>query len=200
VPALLMTGLAWNLTRSHVGRASVALRDSEIGAEQMGVNVALYKMIAFGLSALYAGIGGALFVFSEAYIAPESFDVTLSITMLVVVVLGGLASIPGAVFAAGIMTFRNEIVDGFARLGVLQLPGLIVPGEQSTDTLRGALYGLMLIVTMILMPRGIAGFMQDVRRTRPRRVIAAVTAQPARWLAAAAISRESTSPKKEEEQ
>lgn len=184
VPALIMTGLAWNLTRQHVGRAFIALRDSEIGAEQMGINVPLYKMTAFGLSAFYAGIGGGLFVFSEAYIAPESFDVNLSITMLIVVVLGGLASVSGVVFAAGIMTFRNELVDAFANLGLLELPGRIVPGQQqSTDTLRGAVYGVMLIVTMILLPRGAAGLLQDIRRTRPGELLVSVRGQPRRWRA-----------------
>ena len=183
VPALLMTGIAWNLTRRRVGRAFIALRDSEIGAEQMGINVALYKMMAFGLSALYAGTGGALFVFSEGFIAPESFDVTLSITMLVVVVLGGLASIPGAIFAAGIMTFRNEIVEGFADLGLLRIPGEVVPGhQQSPETLRGALYGLMLILTVMLMPRGLAGLARDVREAGPRGILTALGSLPRRLL------------------
>jgi branched-chain amino acid transport system permease protein len=172
VPALLLLGVAWNVTRSRVGRALRALRDSEIGAEQMGVNIALYKMTAFGLSAFYAGTGGALFVFSSSFISPQNFDVTISITMLVMVVLGGLASIPGTIVAAVLMTFRNEIVNGLAGIGLLEGLGALVPGEQqSPDTLRGALYGLMLIVTVMLVPRGVAGFADDVRKVRPLDVV-----------------------------
>jgi branched-chain amino acid transport system permease protein len=172
VPALVLLALAWNLTRSRVGRALRALRDSEIGAEQMGVNIALYKMAAFGLSAFYAGIGGALFVFSSSFISPQSFDVTISITMLVMIVLGGLASIPGTIVAAVIMTFRNEIVNGLAGIGLLEALGTLVPGEQqSPDTLRGALYGLMLIMTVMVVPRGVAGFVGDLRRARPLDVV-----------------------------
>ena len=164
VPAVIMTVLAWNITRGHVGRAFIALRDTEIGAQQMGVNVPLYKMIAFALSAFYAGIGGGLFVFTEAFMSPDTFDVNLSITMLVVVVLGGLTSIAGTVFAAFVMTFRNDFVDALASLGVLDLLGDVVPGkEQSPDTLRGAVYGLLLILTIVFMPRGLAGFVHELR-------------------------------------
>jgi branched-chain amino acid transport system permease protein len=164
VPAVALLGTASRITQSRIGRALRAVRDTEIGAGQMGVNVALYKMLAFALSAFCAGIGGALFVFSASFISPQTFDVTLSITMLVMVVLGGLASIEGTIIAAAIMTSRNEIVDGFAGIGLLNLPGAVVPGQQqSPDTLRGALYGLMLITTVMLVPTGLAGFPRAVR-------------------------------------
>lgn len=182
VPALLMTGMAWSITRSRMGRAFVALRDTELGAQHMGINVPLYKMTAFGVSAFYAGIGGGLFVFTEAFMSPDSFDVILSITMLVVVVLGGLASIAGTLFAAIIMTFRIEIVDLFAGVGILEIPGALSPGrEQPADTLRGALYGLMLILTIIFMPRGFAGFLRDLPHRDPRGLIAGVQRLPLLW-------------------
>ena len=168
LPALIMTLLAWNITRSHIGRAFMALRDTDIGAQQMGINTQLYKMIAFSLSAFYAGIGGGLFVFTEAFMSPDTFDVNLSMTMLIVIVLGGLTSIPGTVFAAVIMTFRNDIVDVLASSGVLKVPGALIPGkEQSPDTLRGAMYGTLLIATVIFMPRGVAGFLRDAVQRRP---------------------------------
>ncbi len=169
-PAVIMAVLAWNITHSHTGRAFIALRDSEVGAQQMGVNVPLYKMLAFSLSAFYAGIGGGLFVFTEAFMSPDTFDVNLSITMLVMVVLGGLTSIAGTVFGATVMTFRNDLVDLSASLGLLGLPGKIVPGEeQSSETLRGALYGLLLIITMVFMPRGFVGFVDELRGRAPWR-------------------------------
>ena len=170
VPAMAMTLLAWNVTHGHAGRAFIALRDTEIGAEQMGINVRLYKMLAFSLSAFYAGIGGGLFVFTEGFISPDTFDVNLSITMLVVIVLGGLTSIPGTIFAAFLMTFRNDLVDGAAALGILKLPGALLPGrEGSPDTLRGALYGSLLIATVVFMPQGLAGFIRGITERRPWR-------------------------------
>jgi hypothetical protein len=71
------------------------------------------------------------------------------------------------------MTFRNEIVNGLAGIGLLEALGTLVPGEQqSPETLRGALYGLMLIMTVMLVPRGVAGFVGDLRRARPLDVVA----------------------------
>lgn len=173
VPALLMTAIAWSITRSRLGRAFVALRDTEIGAQHMGINVPLYKMTAFGLSALFAGTGGGLFVYTEAFMSPDTFEIILSITMLVVVVLGGLASIVGTIFAAVIMTFRNDLVDFLAGLGILEIPGKVMPGqEQPPDTLTGALYGLILVMTIITMPRGIAGFLRELSRDTPREMLA----------------------------
>ena len=182
-PALLLTATAWSITRSRIGRAFVALRDTEIAAQHMGINVPLYKMTAFGLSAFYAGIGGGLFVFTEAFMSPDTFDVIMSITMLVVVVLGGLASIVGTVFAAIVMTFRNDIVDALAGVGFLEVPGALFPGrEQPPDTLRGALYGLMLILTIVFMPRGFAGFLREFRQTGIRALLASAGRLPSHSL------------------
>jgi branched-chain amino acid transport system permease protein len=183
VPAVILTVLAWNITRGRVGRALIALRDSEIGAQQMGVNVPLYRMTAFGLSAFYAGIGGALFVYTETFMSPDSFDITLSITMLVVLVLGGLTSVPGTVVAALIMTFRNELVDGLANIGLLDIPGAVFPGQEgSPDTLRGALYGGILVVTIIFMPRGLVGFIEELGGKSPAATVRGLAQLPDRWL------------------
>jgi branched-chain amino acid transport system permease protein len=164
VPALLMTVLAWNITRSRIGRAFIALRDTEVGAQQMGVNVALYKMTAFGVSSFYAGIGGGLFVFTEAVLGPATFDIINSLTMLAVLVLGGMASILGGIFAAAIMTMRIEIVD--------TVVDLIPKGEEfRIDTLRGAIYGGLLIVAIILGPKGLAGGIRELASIRPSAII-----------------------------
>ncbi|MDZ4278030.1 MAG: branched-chain amino acid ABC transporter permease [Dehalococcoidia bacterium] len=159
LPAVIMTVLAWNITRSRVGRAFIALRDSEIGAQQMGVNVAFYKTLAFGLSALYAGVGGGLFVYAQDFASPESFSVFQSITLLVTIVLGGLASILGSVMAAAFFTFQAGVI---ARLTEV-LPAV--------DRLRWAIYGVVLIVFMISVPAGAAGLIERVVRLRPRDVV-----------------------------
>lgn len=160
--AVIMTAMAWSLTRSRLGRAFIALRDSEIGAEQMGVNVALYKMTAFGLSALYAGAGGALYLYQMSYLGPSSFDILFSLTLVVMIVLGGLASIAGAIFAALIFTLRLDLTD--------LLVGHIPFGDRiGIDASRGAIFGVLLIVSIIFTPRGIAGNLARQREERAAR-------------------------------
>src|SRR6266508_3410518 len=100
--AILMGGL-WltrNLLRSPTGRAWVAIRDSEIAAQSMGVNLAAYKTMAFSYSAAVMGLAGALFAHKIAFLAPDIFSVLLSIQFLLMVVVGGLGSLHGAVFGA----------------------------------------------------------------------------------------------------
>lgn len=159
VPSIIMTVLAWNIIHSRFGQAFIALRDSEIGAQQMGVNVALYKVTAFGLSAFYAGIGGGLFVYTEAYLSPDTFDLLGSFTMLVMIVLGGLGSVLGTIVGAVIMTGRLEIVDWIAKLPL----GFDV----RIDQLRAAIYGGLLIISVIFAPTGVAGQIRDLRDRLP---------------------------------
>jgi branched-chain amino acid transport system permease protein len=172
VPAVIMTALAWNLTRSRIGRAFVALRDTEVGAEHMGVNLALYKMTAFALSGLFAGVGGALFAYNEAFISPDSFDTIKSITMVVALVLGGLASITGTVFAALFMAFQNETVDALSGLvrhipSLSVLQGYIPTTASDFEKLRGAVYSVPLIVFIIFAPGGVAGLIRQVGDAAP---------------------------------
>jgi branched-chain amino acid transport system permease protein len=89
-----MFWLGWNLLRGRVGRAMLAIRDHPIAAEAMGVNSALYKSLTFGVSAMYTGIAGALGAIAVQFVAPDSFSIFLSLSLLVGVVIGGLASIP----------------------------------------------------------------------------------------------------------
>ena len=143
--AVFMTVVFWNLTHSRVGRAFTALRDSEIGAEQMGVNVPLYKALAFGLSSFYAGIAGGMFFMVQAFVGPESLGFFESILFLVAIVIGGLGTVLGSVFGALFLTFQAEAID---RLGD------VFPEARN---LRGVIYGAALVITMLLFPRGVAG-------------------------------------------
>ncbi len=161
VPAVIMTAMAWSVTRSRLGRALVALRDSEVGAQQMGVHIPLYKMTAFGLCALYAGTGGALYIFTQGYLGPATFDILISLTMLVMIVLGGLASIVGTVFAAIIMAMRLEMIDWVI--------GIIPFGDRlGVDSIRGAIFGILLILAIIFTPRGIAGNIEESKERNAR--------------------------------
>jgi branched-chain amino acid transport system permease protein len=152
--ALIMTVLCWNLIRSRLGRAFVALRDSEIAAQQMGINVRLYKALAFGISSCYAGIGGGLFVMAQGVISPNSMDVLTSINLLVAIVIGGLATILGSVFGALYLTFQGELISNVAPAISSVVPEQLV---QDPETLRGAIFGSLLVITIISFPRGFAG-------------------------------------------
>ena len=136
---VLLFVLAANLLRGRTGRAIIAIRDNAIAAQSMGVNTALYKSLTFGVSAAYTGVAGALSAVTIAYVAPDSFDVFRSITFLVGVVIGGLASISGAIFGALFIQF----VPNWA--------------QDISKAAPWAIYGIFLIGFMYAMPRGIAG-------------------------------------------
>jgi branched-chain amino acid transport system permease protein len=131
--------LAWNLLRGRTGRAIVAIRDNPIAAEAMGINTALYKALTFGVSAGYTGVAGALSALAIAFVAPDAFNVFLSITFLVGIVVGGLGSISGAVFGGLFIQF----VPNWA--------------QDISKAAPWAIYGLFLIAFMYVMPHGIAG-------------------------------------------
>jgi branched-chain amino acid transport system permease protein len=133
--------LAWNLLRGRVGRAIVAIRDNHIAAESMGVNNALYKSVTFGVSAAYTGIAGALSALAVAFVAPDTFNVFLSITFLTGIVIGGFATISGAIWGALFIQF----VPNWA--------------QDISKAAPWAIFGLFLIGFMYVMPRGIAGFL-----------------------------------------
>src|SRR5206468_7660132 len=97
--------VAWLLVRGRVGRAWRAIRDGEIAAVSSGVNPAVYKTLAFGISAAYAGVAGALFAIQTAYITPDTFPVTLSILLLASVVIGGLSSLSGVIVGVLVLEF-----------------------------------------------------------------------------------------------
>ena len=143
--------LAANLLRSRTGRAIVAIRDNHIAAEAMGINSALYKSVVFGVSAAYTGVAGALSGITIAFVAPDSFNVFLSITLLTGVVIGGLATISGAIFGALFIQF----VPNWA--------------QDISKAAPGAIFGVFLIAFMYVMPHGIAGFLRLawIRMTRP---------------------------------
>jgi branched-chain amino acid transport system permease protein len=141
---LVLFVLAWNLLRGRSGRALAAIRDHHIAAEAMGVNTSLYKSLTFGVSACYTGIAGALAAITVAFVAPDSFGIFLSITFLVGVVVGGLASISGAIFGA----FFIQFVPNWA--------------QDISKAAPWAIYGVFLILFMYVMPRGVSGFVRLV--------------------------------------
>jgi branched-chain amino acid transport system permease protein len=137
--AALMFLLAWNLLRGRIGRALVAIRDHPIAATAMGINLPMFKSLAFGVSAAYTGVAGALGAVVVAFVSPDSFTVALSIILLVGVVVGGLASIPGAIFGAIFIQFVPNLADHLSK------------------SAPAAIYGVLLIGLMFFMPIGVMG-------------------------------------------
>jgi branched-chain amino acid transport system permease protein len=136
---VLMFLLGWNLLRGRVGRALVAIRDHPIAAQAMGVNTALYKSLAFGVSAMYTGIAGALGAIAVQFVAPDSFTIFLSILLLVGIVIGGMASISGALYGAVFIQFVPNIADEVSKAA------------------PWAIFGIFMILFVYLMPTGVAG-------------------------------------------
>jgi len=143
--------LGWNLLRGRIGRAMIAIRDQPIAAQAMGVNTSMVKSLTFGVSALYTGVAGALGAIAVQFVAPDSFTIFLSITLLVGVVIGGLASISGAFFGAVFIQFIPNIAD------------------QISKAAPWALYGVVLIAFMYTMPSGVAGMLRLARARWARR-------------------------------
>jgi branched-chain amino acid transport system permease protein len=136
---LVMFLLGWNLLRGRIGRAMVAIRDNHIATEAMGVNNALVKSLTFGVSALYTGVAGALGAIAIQFVAPDSFNIFLSITFLIGIVIGGLASIPGAIYGAIFIQFVPNIADDISKAA------------------PWAIFGIFLIGFVYLLPMGVAG-------------------------------------------
>jgi branched-chain amino acid transport system permease protein len=144
--AVVMYACAVNLVRSRTGRAIMAIRDNPIAAGAMGIDVALYKALTFGVSALYTGVAGALGAIAVQFVAPDSFTFDLAIALFVGLVVGGVGSIPGTLFAG---------------LFVLFVPNI---AEQVSKGLEQAVYGIILIVVIFAMPSGAAGFVRMIVR------------------------------------
>jgi branched-chain amino acid transport system permease protein len=142
---------AWSLMRSQAGRAIKAVRDGEIPASTLGINLASTKTRVFALSAGYAGVAGALYVFAIGFVAPEAFTVTVSLAFLAAIVVGGLATIVGAIFGALFIEF------------------VPVYASDVNDALTGVIYGGVLILFMYLLPDGAVGLLRRIGRLVARR-------------------------------
>ena len=143
--------LAWLILRGRIGRAFRAVRDSEIAAVASGVELPVYKTLAFGISAAYAGVAGSLFVLAtNGFAQPSEFDVFLSLELLIGVAIAGLGSLWG-------------ILAGAAFVGLLPQISTSVPviGAQHG---RDVVFGAAVILVMLLVPDGFAGLLTRIRR------------------------------------
>ena len=148
--AILMFWIARNLLDSRTGRAMRAIRDHSMAASTMGINIAHYKTVVFGISALYTGVAGALHAIIFEFVSPDSFRFELSIAILVGAVIGGIASLPGAVIGGVFVQVIEKYADALTKQisSAVQLP---------IDLEPWTIYGIALIALMYTMPMGIAG-------------------------------------------
>jgi len=147
---LILTLLcARNILRSPTGRAMIAIRDSEVAAEAMGINLAKFKTIAFAVSAFFTGIAGSLYAHKLFFINPESYTIFLSIELLAMIIIGGLGSLHGAVFGAAFFIFLPQII--------IMTKGYMPTYLQDQTGLESALFGLLIVLVMLFEPLGIYG-------------------------------------------
>jgi branched-chain amino acid transport system permease protein len=144
-----------NLLRSPTGRAFVAIRDSEISAQSMGINLARYKTTAFALSAAIAGIAGALYAHKLRYLSPDQFTFLQSIELLIILVIGGVGSIYGAIFGAAFWI----AVQQFIVLAKDWLP----PAIAQQTGLQPTVFGLILVAFVLFEPMGLYGRWLKIR-------------------------------------
>jgi branched-chain amino acid transport system permease protein len=128
----------WRLLKSSRGRAILALRDDEIAAEAMGINVSHYKVVSFAISSFFAGVAGGLFAHYQGFIDPQSFDFSRSVLIVIMVVMGGMGSLSGSLVGAFIVTILPESLRFF-------------------EDYRLVVFPLLLIIMMLARPNGIFG-------------------------------------------
>ncbi|CAN7772170.1 branched-chain amino acid ABC transporter permease [Variovorax sp. LjRoot84] len=143
--AVVMFFIAHNLLQSGSGRAMRAIRDHAMASEAMGVDNSHYKAMTFGVSAAYTGVGGALSAIAVQFVAPDSFTLFLSISLLVGIVVGGVGTLYGAIFGAIFIMF---------------VPSL---AEKVSKAAPWAVYGVVLIAFMFAMPGGVVGLLRKLQ-------------------------------------
>ncbi|GGM97620.1 branched-chain amino acid ABC transporter permease [Thermus composti] len=155
---LVMIGLVVlanvNLANSRFGRAWVAIREDEIAAQAMGIPLLPTKLIAFMTGAAFSGVMGVIYGAQRTFVSPESFTLLASITILAMVILGGMGSIPGAILGAAALTILNlDILKTFSEFVRTSLPW--IPSQVDPAKYERLVFGLILILMMIYRPQGL---------------------------------------------
>lgn len=141
---------AHNMLRSKTGRALIAMRDSEHAAQAMGISLFKYKLIAFAVSAFYAGIAGSLYAHLIRFVEPSAWGIDLSLNLLAMVVIGGLASIGGSIAGAAFITLIPEIIKKIEFL-------------QGFKNISYVFTGVLMILVIMFFPAGLSRLMAQVR-------------------------------------
>ena len=153
--AAILFVIAWIVLGGRMGRTFRAIRDSEVAASSSGVNLPLYKTLAFGLSAFYAGIAGSLFALATTFVNPDTFPVVLSLYLLIGAVISGLGSIWGILAGALFLQYVPELASKYVSKA---------PGAPSVA------YAVILIIVVILLPFGLTGLIRKASRPLTERL------------------------------
>jgi len=151
IVCFVMVMIAQRMLASKFGRAFIAIRENEMVASCNGINIPLYKTIAFALSGFYAGVGGGLYAIAVNYIVPDNYDLFQLVIHFALVMVGGLGSMYGVIVGALVLTTLPEVLREFQHY------------QEMT-------YGVLLILFIVFIPRGLAGFLKD-RRILPREIL-----------------------------
>ena len=149
---VLGVGYARNLVRSRMGRAFVAIRDRDLSAEIIGINLFRYKLSAFAISSFYAGVAGALWVTFLKVVTPDHFPFILSIQYLAMIIVGGLGSVLGSIFGAVFITLTPELLNYLSEIVKMCAPG----HEEIFVPMKEVVFGLLIVLFLIFEPRGLA--------------------------------------------
>ena len=150
---------AQNLFRTRVGRAFVAIRDRDLAAEVMGINLFKYKIAAFAVSSFYAGVAGSLWAHYLQIISPEHFTISASIEYLAMVIIGGLGNVSGSIYGALFMTLLPIILRGIAGAAGSLFPNI----ESVFIALREVIFGAIIILFLVFEPEGLAKMWKNIK-------------------------------------
>ncbi len=159
VVMLMCVGFARNLVRTKWGRAFVAIRDRDLAAEIIGINLFRYKLVAFGVSSFYAGIAGGLWVSFMKVVTPEHFPFSLSIQYLAMIIVGGLGTILGSIFGAIFMTLVPELLNVLTGATKYLFPGM----EQLFIPMKEVIFGTLIVGFLVFEPHGLAEIWHRIR-------------------------------------
>lgn len=164
--AVLLLFFARNLFRTRPGRAFIAIRDQDVSAEVMGIDVFRFKLLSFGISSFYVGVAGSLLAYQARLISPENFPVTLAIDYLGMIIVGGLGSVLGSILGACVITLLPELLRlGSSALGS-HYPGMV----ELFASIKMGMFGLTIILFLVFEPHGLAARWRSLvnwRKLRP---------------------------------
>ncbi len=145
---ILITWLMYNIVKSRLGRAFIAIRDSEVASQSIGINISFYKTVMFVISAFFTGIAGGIYGYWVGFISPNDFTMVTSFLVLAMIVVGGLASIPGAVVGAVLFSVLPHFTDSY--IGITNI-----------------VIGLAVVVIILFKPEGIVSIFDNFKRNKP---------------------------------
>jgi branched-chain amino acid transport system permease protein len=158
--AILSVLFVSNIFRTKVGRAFIAIRDQEMSAAVMGIDVFRYKLTSFALSSFFAGVAGALMACQTRIITPENFPISIAIDSLAMIIIGGLGSVIGTIFGAVFLTALPE----FLRIGTTALAGSFPELIGKLASLKELVFGLLVILFLIFEPHGLSAIWLRVKK------------------------------------